>query len=141
MNNLLFSFSPWVAFLLGVRFGSVYWGAAIGAVVALVVLIRAVATQGPSVRRHRGRLFRRPDRPAGGHPSERHRHLGTMGPGGGPRLPDPDRVRIGPDRQAVHRAYAREQAPAEVWHSPVFHELNRRISLVFGLAFLVGTAS
>ena len=37
--------------------------------------------------------------------------------------------------------YAREQAPREVWRSKPFHELNRRISAVFGLAFLLGTAS
>ena len=43
MNNLIWSFSPWVAFLVGVRFGSVYWGAAIGIAVALVVLVRAIS--------------------------------------------------------------------------------------------------
>ncbi len=43
MKNLIWSFSPWVAFLLGVRLGGVYWGAAIGLAVALVVLVRAIA--------------------------------------------------------------------------------------------------
>ena len=38
MKNLMWSFSPWVVFLLGVRIGGVYWGAAIGLAVALVVL-------------------------------------------------------------------------------------------------------
>jgi hypothetical protein len=42
MKNLMWSFSPWVAFLLGVRVGGVYWGAAIGLAVALVVLVRAI---------------------------------------------------------------------------------------------------
>ena len=42
MKNLIWSFSPWVAFLLGVRIGGVYWGAGIGLAVALVVLVRAL---------------------------------------------------------------------------------------------------
>ena len=42
MKNLIWSFSPWVAFLLGVRVGGVYWGAGIGLAVALVVLVRAL---------------------------------------------------------------------------------------------------
>jgi hypothetical protein len=35
--------------------------------------------------------------------------------------------------------YAREQAPKEIWNSPAFRAFNRRISLVWGLAFLLGT--
>jgi peptidoglycan/LPS O-acetylase OafA/YrhL len=37
--------------------------------------------------------------------------------------------------------YAREQAPERVWQSSRFHELNRRLSAVWGLAFLLGTIS
>jgi hypothetical protein len=37
--------------------------------------------------------------------------------------------------------YAREQAPEAVWHDPKFLALNRQISLMWGLAFLVGTIS
>jgi hypothetical protein len=37
--------------------------------------------------------------------------------------------------------YAREQAPERVWRTTRFHELNRRLSAVWGLAFLVGTIS
>ena len=48
MKNLMWSFSPWVAFLLGVRVGGVYWGAAIGLVVALVVLVRAITRAAPT---------------------------------------------------------------------------------------------
>ena len=39
------------------------------------------------------------------------------------------------------QGYAREQAPPEVWNSPHFHAFNRKISLFWGLAFLVGTVS
>ena len=37
--------------------------------------------------------------------------------------------------------YAREQAPEHVWKTERFHAFNRRISAVFGAAFLLGTAS
>src|SRR5271156_6430671 len=42
MKNLIWSFCPWVAFLLGVRI-NVYVGAGIGLAAALVVLIRAIS--------------------------------------------------------------------------------------------------
>ena len=42
MKNLIWSFSPWVVFLLGVRVGGVYWGTGLGLAVALVVLVRAL---------------------------------------------------------------------------------------------------
>jgi hypothetical protein len=35
--------------------------------------------------------------------------------------------------------YAREQAPKEIWNSPAFRAFNRKISAVWGLAFLLGT--
>jgi hypothetical protein len=38
-------------------------------------------------------------------------------------------------------AYARETTPRAFWHTPEFHATNRRISAVWGLAFLVGTVS
>ena len=43
MTDMVWSFTPWVSFLLGVRVGNVYWGAGIGAVVAIVVLVRAIS--------------------------------------------------------------------------------------------------
>lgn len=38
-------------------------------------------------------------------------------------------------------SYARETTPREFWNTPEFHETNRMISAVWGLAFLVGTVS
>ena len=38
-------------------------------------------------------------------------------------------------------AYAREQAPKEIWNSPAFRAFNRKISVVWGFAFLLGTLS
>ena len=37
--------------------------------------------------------------------------------------------------------YAREQTLAVVWHNPRFQTFNRELSLVWGLALLVGTLS
>jgi hypothetical protein len=139
---LIWSFSPWVAFLLGVRIGGVYWGAAIGLAVALVVLVRAIG-------RHRTHMF---DVIGvvyfGGplvllaaiHPSD----IDTWGryaqavAHGSLTLIVFGSILI---RKPFTEAYAREKAPREVWPSPRFHELNRRISAVWGLAFLVGTIS
>ena len=38
-------------------------------------------------------------------------------------------------------SYARETTPKELWSTPQFRAVNRQISLVWGLAFLVGTIS
>ena len=36
-------------------------------------------------------------------------------------------------------SYARHTAPAALWYTRQFHAINRRISAVWGLAFLAGT--
>ena len=38
-------------------------------------------------------------------------------------------------------SYAREKTPAALWHTAGFRAVNRRISAVWGLAFLAGTIS
>jgi hypothetical protein len=38
-------------------------------------------------------------------------------------------------------SYARETTPESVWHTERFHSLNRKISTVWGLAFLFGSVS
>ena len=38
-------------------------------------------------------------------------------------------------------SYAREKTPAALWHTREFRAVNRRISAVWGLAFLAGTIS
>jgi hypothetical protein len=142
MKNLIWSFSPWVAFLLGVRVGGVYWGAGIGLAVALVVLVRAIT-------RHSVHLFD---------------VIGTVYFGGLlvllAAIHPGDISTWGRYAQAVAHGsltvivfgsiligkpftepYAREQAPESVWRTARFHELNRRLSAVWGLAFLVGTIS
>jgi hypothetical protein len=142
MKNLIWSFSPWASFLLGVRIGGVYWGAAIGLTVALVVLARAIARHNTHMFDVIGTAY------FGGlllllaaiHPAD----IGTWGryaqavAHGSLTLIVFGSVLVG---KPFTEPYAREQAPERVWKSARFHELNRRLSAVWGLAFLVGTIS
>ena len=142
MKNLIWSFSQWVAFLLGVRVGGVYWGAAIGLAVALVVLVRAITRHSTHMFDVIGTVY------FGGllvllaaiHPSD----IATWGryaqavAHGSLTLIVFGSILVG---KPFTEPYAREQAPERVWQSSRFHELNRRLSAVWGLAFLVGTIS
>jgi hypothetical protein len=142
MTELIWSFSPWVAFLMGIRVGNVYGGAGVAAVVAIVVLARALS-------RHKAHLF---DVIGVVYFVGLLALLAILHPG--------DISTWGRYAQAVAHGslmvivfgsvlvghpftegYARDQAPREVWDSPRFHAFNRKISLVWGLAFLVGTIS
>jgi uncharacterized membrane protein len=142
MTELVWSFSPWVAFLMGVRVGNVYWGAGVAAVVAIVVLARALS-------RHKAHLFdvigvvyfvgllallaivHPGDVSTWGRYAQAVAHGSLM-------LIVFGSVLVG---HPFTEGYARDQAPREVWDSPRFHAFNRKISLVWGLAFLVGTIS
>jgi hypothetical protein len=142
MKNLVWSFSPWVAFLLGVRVGGVYWGTAIGLTVAAVVLARALTRHSTHMFDVIGVVY------FGGllallaaiHPSD----IATWGryvqavAHGSLTLIVFGSVLIG---RPFTEPYAREQAPERVWKSVRFHQLNRRLSAVWGCAFLVGTIS
>jgi hypothetical protein len=131
-----------VAFLIGVRAGDVYWGAGAGIVVAAVVLLRALG-------RHRVHLFD---------------VIGVIYFGGMLILLaalQPHNIDTwGRYAQAVAHGsltvivfgsilidrpftepYAREQVPKQYWNSPDFRAVNRKISALWGLAFLIGTAS
>ncbi|HEX4431695.1 MAG TPA: hypothetical protein VHZ96_20670 [Frankiaceae bacterium] len=142
MTDLIWSFAPWVSFLLGVRVGNVYWGAGVGAVVAIVVLARAIG-------RGRAHLF---DYVGVAYFVAMLVVLAIVHPG--------NITTWGHYAQAVAHgsltlivfasvlvnrpfteAYARDRAPKEVWNSPVFHAFNRKLSAMWGLAFLVGTIS
>jgi hypothetical protein len=142
MTQRIWSFAPWAAFLMAVRVGNVYWGAGVAAVAAIAVLARAVS-------RHQAHLFD---------------YVGVVYFGGMLALlaiiQPGDISAWGRYAQAVAHgsltvivflsvligrpfteSYARDQSPQEVWDSPHFHAFNRRISLLWGLAFLVGTIS
>src|ERR1700689_1022062 len=142
MTDMIWSFAPWMVFLAGVRVGNVYWGASVGALVAIVVLARALS-------RHKAHLFD---------------YVGVVYFIGMlvvlAIVPPDDIGTWGRYAQAVAHgslcvivfasvlvnrpfteAYAREQAPKEIWNSPAFRAFNRKISAVWGLAFLLGTIS
>jgi hypothetical protein len=142
MTDMIWSFAPWMVFLAGVRVGNVYWGAGLGAVVAIVVLARALS-------RHKAHLFD---------------YVGVVyfiGMLVLLAILEPHNIDTwGRYAQAVAHGslcvivfasvlinrpftegYAREQAPKEIWNSPAFHAFNRKISAVWGLAFLLGTVS
>jgi hypothetical protein len=142
MKNLIWSFSPWIAFLLGVRVGGVYWGAGIGLAVALVVLTRAIVRHSVHLFDVIGTVY------FGGllvllaaiHPGD----ISTWGryaqavAHGSLTVIVFGSILIG---KPFTESYAREQAPESVWGTARFHEINRRLSAVWGLAFLVGTVS
>jgi hypothetical protein len=142
MKNMVWSFSPWVAFLLAVRIGGVYWGVSVGLVVAVAILMRAIAAHRVHMFDVIGTVY------FGGllalmeavHPSD----IATWGryvqavAHGSLTVIVLGSILIG---RPFTESYAREQVPARIWKTTAFHEFNRRISSVFGLAFLVGTIS
>ena len=119
MTDMIWSFAPWMVFLTGVRVGNVYWGAGVGAVVAIVVLARALS-------RHKAHLFDYVGVVyfvgllallAGLHPSD----IGTWGRYAQPVAHGSLCVIVFASvlvNRPFTEAYAREQAPKEIWDSP-----------------------
>jgi hypothetical protein len=142
MTELIWSFSPWLAFLLGTRVTSLYGSVAAGAVVAAIVTGRALA-------RRRIHLL---DLAGLGyflvlgavlviiHPA----HLdywsryAQAGSHAALTLIVFGSILIG---HPFTESYARDTTPAALWHTAGFRAVNRRISAVWGLAFLAGTIS
>jgi hypothetical protein len=142
MTDLIWSFAPWMVFLLANRVTSFY-GAIVAAVVAAgIVLVRAmgrrrlhlldVASMGyflslgaVLVAVQPGHLdFWARYAQAGSHTALTLIVFGS--------------ILIG---HPFTESYARQTTPEPVWHTPEFHAVNQRISAVWGLAFLVGTIS
>ncbi len=142
MTELFWSFAPWLAFLLGFRVTSLYGAAAAGVTVSAVVMIRAVARRrvhlldlaglcyflalgGILVAVHPEHLaFWSRYAQAGSHSALTLIVFGSIVLG-----------------RPFTESYARQTVPASFWNTPEFHAVNRRISAIWGLAFLVGTAS
>jgi hypothetical protein len=142
MSELIWSFAPWLLFIMAVRVSNVYVAAGVAGVAAIVVLVRA-ATRGKAhlfdvvgVVYFVGLLTLL----AIIHPSD----ISTWGryaqavAHGSLTVIVFGSVLIG---HPFTESYAREKAPREIWNTPHFHALNRKISLVWGLAFIVGTLS
>ena len=142
MADLVWSFAPWFVFLLASRMTSLYGAVAAGGVVAVVVLIRAVgrrrvhmldvATTVYFVAFGTALIAVRPGHldywgryaQAGSHVALTLLVFGSILAG-----------------RPFTEAYARDTMPESVWHTDRFHSLNRQISTVWGLAFLIGTVS
>jgi hypothetical protein len=142
MTDLVWSFAPWLVFLLASRVTSLYGAAAAGVVVAAVVLIRAIGrrrvhmldvastvyfaafgaaliTLRPGHLDYWGRYAQ-----AGSHVALMLVVFGSILAG-----------------RPFTEAYARDTTPESAWNTDRFHSLNRQISTVWGLAFLVGAIS
>ena len=142
MTDLIWSFSPWLAFLAGTRITSLYGGIAAGAAAAAIVTARAIARRrlhlldvaglcyflvlgAVLVTIHPGHLdlWSRYAQ-AGSHAALTVIVFGSILAG-----------------HPFTESYARHTVPAAAWHTRKFHAINRRISAVWGLAFLAGTLS
>jgi hypothetical protein len=142
MTDLIWSFSPWMTFLFATRFTNLYGGLAAGGLVALVVFTRALA-------HHKVRLLDGASvayflalaaAVVSIHPGDidtwgRYAQAGSHGL---LTLLVFGSVLVG---RPFTESYARDQAPKAIWPTREFHSFNRSISLVWGLAFLVGTGS
>ena len=142
MTELIWSFVPWLLFLLATRITSFSGAVAVGMVAALVVASRAIG-------RHRLHLL---DVASVVYFLGLGVILGVVHPG---HLNFWSRyaqagshafltvivfgsILVG---RPFTESYAREATPAEVWGTSEFRSINRTISAVWGLAFLVGTVS
>jgi hypothetical protein len=142
MTDLIWSFAPWLVFLLAIRVTNFYGAVGAGLGVAIVVLGRAVA-------RHRVHMLDVASpvyflllgavlivlRP--GHLDTWSRYA-QAGAHAALTLLVFGSILLG---HPFTESYARESTPSDIWHTERFHATNRRISAVWGLAFLVGTVS
>ena len=142
MTDLIWSFSPWMTFLLATRFTNLYGGLIAGGLVALVVFGRVVARKkvhmldaasiayflalaAVLVVVHPGDI-------------DTWGRYAQAGSHGLLTLLVFASVLVG---HPFTEPYAREKAPESAWPTPQFHAFNRKISLAWSLAFLVGTVS
>ena len=142
MTDLIWSFAPWIVFLLANRVTSFYGAIVAALAAAVVVLVRAIgqrrmhlldvaslgyflALGAVLVIIHPGHLdFWDRYAQAGSHTALTLIVFGS--------------ILIG---HPFTESYARQSTPSAVWHTAEFHAINRRISAMWGLAFLVGTVS
>ena len=142
MNDLVWSFAPWIVFLLAARVASFKAAIALGLAAGVVVLGRAfsrrhvhmldiassiyfVALGAVVVVLNPGNLdmWARYAQ-AGSHATLTVLIFGSIALG-----------------HPFTEAYARETTPRALWNTSQFHDSNRMISKVWGLAFLLGTVS
>jgi hypothetical protein len=142
MTDLIWGFAPWLAFLLAARVSSLYGAVAAGFVAGVVVLVRAIGRKRVHMLDAAGVAYFlvlamvfvaiRPGHlddwsryaQAGSHIALTVLVFGSIVVG-----------------RPFTESYARESAPETVWRTRRFHDLNRQISAVWGLAFLLGSLS
>ena len=142
MTDLAWGFAPWLVFLLASRVTSLYGAVAAGALAGAVVLMRAVGRKRVHMLDLAGIVYFlaletalivvRPGHldfwgryaQAGSHVALTVLVFGSILAG-----------------RPFTEAYARDTVPESVWNTDRFRSINRRISAVWGLAFLVGTVS
>jgi hypothetical protein len=142
MTDLVWSFAPWVVFLVTARITSFKAAIGFGAVAGIVVFARAVSRRRVHMLDVASTVY--------------FVALGaivvSLNPG---HLDTWSRYAQAGSHAALTvlvfgsilldhpftESYARETTPRELWNTDAFHEINRRISMVWGLAFLVGTVS
>ncbi len=142
MTEMMWSLTPWLTFMTTSSLFNLRAGVAAGGLVALVLLARAVARKKVHMLdvASIGFFLALASALAIVHPDD----IGVWS-----RYAQPGAhglltilvfgsVLVG---RPFTEAYAREQTPAAVWRSARFQAFNREISLVWGLALLVGTLS
>jgi hypothetical protein len=142
MTELIWSFAPWLVFLLATRVTSLYGAVAAGAVAAVVVLSRAIGQ----------RRVHMLDVASAVYFAALGAILVVVRPG---HLDDWARYAQAGSHLVLTvlvfgsivlgrpftESYARATVPESLWHTERFRSLNRQISTVWGLAFLLGTVS
>lgn len=142
MTDLVWSFAPWLVFLLASRVTSLYGAVAAGVVTAAVVLIRAIGRRRVHMLDVASTVYfvafgavlvalRPTHLDLWGRYAQAGSHVALTLLVFGSILVD----------RPFTEAYARDTTPESVWHTGRFHALNRRISTVWGLAFLIGSVS
>src|SRR6202789_560152 len=142
MTDLIWSFAPWLVFLLAARVTSLYGAVAARAVAAGVVLLRGIGRKRVHMLEFASTvyfialgsilIFVHPGHldywgryaQAGSHVALTMLVFGS--------------ILVG---RPFTESYARETTPKSVWRTEQFHSINRQISIVWGLAFLVGSVS
>jgi intracellular septation protein A len=142
VTQLIWSFAPWIVFLLTSRFGNVYVAVGAGLLVGVVVLLRALLRH----RVHMLDIVSPAYFAALGlvlvivHPSDSDTwgKFAQAGSHAALTIIVFASLLVG---KPFTESYARETVPQEFWGNERFKSVNRRVSAVWGLAFLVGTIS